>query len=242
MTVETPEGVTMTLPLAGVGSRFFAAGIDLTIQLLLLLAATLLFGWWGVAGDASRGLLAVSAIAIFLVYDVAFEVLAGGRTPGKRWTGLRVVLVGGQPIGFVASSIRNLLRLVDILPGVYLVGITSILATKRNQRLGDIAAGAVVARAPRRGLPAVTAEAPPERAELPAELATWDVSGITPEELATVRAFLERRSTLTDGAREQLANTMAGRLRSRVGGMRPGSTLGDEAFLERLARVKAARG
>jgi uncharacterized RDD family membrane protein YckC len=240
MTIDTPEGVSMTVPLAGVGSRFVAAGIDFTIQVLLFFAASVLFGYYSLFGAASGGVLAVAVFCIFFVYDVAFEVLAGGRTPGKRWTGLRVVLTGGQPIGFVSSAIRNLLRLVDFLPVFYGVGITSILVTKRNQRLGDLAAGAVVARAPRRRTPAVVGV--PEPTELPASLSTWDVSAVTVEELATVRSFLERRESLTWAARTELARTMAERLRPRVGGIAADGELGDEAFLERLAYVKAARG
>ena len=41
---------------------------------------------------------------------------------------------------------RNVLRLIDILPFVYLVGCVSILVTSRNQRLGDLAAGTLVVR------------------------------------------------------------------------------------------------
>jgi hypothetical protein len=71
------------------------------------------------------------------------------------------------------------------------------------------------------------------------------VSAISPEELATVRAFLERRYTLDWGARRELARTMAERLRPRVGGVSAsdpeGDAADDEVFLERVARVKAAR-
>jgi uncharacterized RDD family membrane protein YckC len=242
MSMETPEGVTVTVLLAGVGSRFVSAGIDLTIQIVLAVAAFVAFLGFGVGGGASGGFLAVSLFVIFLVYDVAFEVLNRGRTPGKQWTGLRVVRSGGQPVGFVSSTIRNVLRLVDVLPGAYLVGIVSILATKRNQRLGDLAADTVVARAPRRGPTTAPLEA---AGPLPSALVSWDVSGISPTELATVRAFLERRHDLEWGARKELARTMAERLRPRVGGVAAsgpaGDALDDEAFLERVARVKAAR-
>jgi uncharacterized RDD family membrane protein YckC len=216
MTIETPEGVTMTVPLAGVGSRFIGATIDSLIQFGLLGASAVVFGVWGLAGSASGGAFALSAFLIFFVYDVAFEVLAGGRTPGKRWTGLRVVRVGGQPVGFVASTIRNLLRPIDFLPAMYLVGIVTVLATSRNQRLGDLAAGTVVARAPRRGLPASAPEGP--RAPLPAELAAWDASAVSVEEIGAVRSFLDRRWSLERGARAELAATMADRLRPRVAG------------------------
>jgi uncharacterized RDD family membrane protein YckC len=238
MTIETPEGLTVTVHLAGVGSRFVAAIIDWTIQILLTLAAFVVFVVFGVGGGAGTGLFALATFLVFFVYDVAFEVLAGGRTPGKRWTGLRVVRSGGQPIGFIASTIRNLLRVVDIMPGVYLVGITSILVTKHNQRLGDLAADTVVARAPRKPRPV---SEPVPAGQLPRSLATWDVSAVTADELATVRTFLERRGSLDWGAREELARSMAEQLRPRVGGVPEGAALDDEVFLEQLARVKAAR-
>jgi uncharacterized RDD family membrane protein YckC len=238
MTIETPEGVTMTVHLAGVGSRFVAASIDWTIQILLTLAAFVVFIVFGVGGGVGPGLFALAGFLVFFVYDVAFEVLAGGRTPGKRWTGLRVVRSGGQPIGFIASTIRNLLRIVDIMPGVYLVGITSILATKRNQRLGDLAADTVVARASRKSRRVAE---PVAAGPLPRSLATWDVSAVTAEELATVRTFLDRRGSLDWGARGELARSMAEQLRPRVGGVPEGAALDDEVFLEQLARVKAAR-
>jgi uncharacterized RDD family membrane protein YckC len=237
MVIETPEGVSLTVLLAGVGSRFVGATIDTTIKFALVGAGAVLFLVWGAAGAASGGAFAIVVFLVFFVYDVAFEVLAGGRTPGKRWTGLRVVRTGGQPVGFVASAIRNLLRPIDFLPSLYLVGIASVLLTKRNQRLGDLAAGTVVARAPRR-----TPPPPFHPAARPAPLspthASWDVSAVTAEEIGTVRAFLERRHSLELGARNQLAATMAERLRPRVVGA---PELGNEAFLEQLVLVKGAR-
>ena len=237
MLIDTPEGVTLTVPLAGVGSRFVGATIDSLIQFGLLGAGAVVFLAWGAAGAASGGAFAIVAFLVFFVYDVAFEVLAGGRTPGKRWTGLRVVRAGGQPVGFVASAIRNLLRPIDFLPSLYLVGIASVLVTKRNQRLGDLAAGTVVARAPRRLQPAPfrpAHSAPP----LSGAHTAWDVSAVTAEEIGTVRAFLERRHSLERGARNQIAATMAERLRPRVAGA---PDLSDEAFLEQLVLVKGAR-
>lgn len=238
MMIETPEGLTMTVHLAGVGSRFVAALIDWTIQIVLTAAALVVFVEFGVGGGAATGLFAIATFLVFFVYDVAFEVLAAGRTPGKRWTSLRVVRSSGQPVGFIASAIRNLLRIVDILPGVYLVGITSVLVTRRNQRLGDLAADTVVARAPRKS---GRATEPVTARPLPSSLATWDVSAVSAEELATVRSFLDRRDSLDWGARGELARAMAEQLRPRVGGVPEDPALDDEAFLEQLARVKAAR-
>src|SRR5579859_1276777 len=150
LTLDTPEGVQLELTLAGVGSRFTAALVDYLIQGVILLALGLVLGY-GVGVDPGAGgfALAIFSICFFLVftgYDVSFEVLNAGRTPGKRLNGLRVVRESGAPVTFATSAVRNVLRLIDILPGWYIVGIASILITGRNQRLGDLAAGTVVVR------------------------------------------------------------------------------------------------
>src|SRR5207244_5481193 len=75
-----------------------------------------------------------------------FDVGAARRTRGKLVNGLRVVRIDGSPVTFFTSAVRNVLRLVDILPGMYLVGIAAILVTRQNQRLGDVAAGTLVVR------------------------------------------------------------------------------------------------
>jgi uncharacterized RDD family membrane protein YckC len=240
MTIETPEGVSVTVPLAGVGSRFIAAMIDFAIQATIAIVALVVFVTYGVGGGAGAGIFAIVVFMVFFTYDVAFEVLADGRTPGKRWTGLRVVLADGQPITFVPSSIRNLIRPIDFLPSGYLIGIATILVTKRNQRLGDLAAGTIVERAP---LKSKRPAPPPVIApvELPTSVVAWDVSAISATDIATVRSFLERRASLEWGARTELARTMASRLRPRVGGLSETAPLSDEDFLEQLARVKGAR-
>ena len=100
-------------------------------------------------GFAAFAVMGVTFFSLLFVYPLAFELAAGGRTPGKRWSSLRVVCDNGSPVTFRASALRNLLRLVDMLPGLYLVGAIAIFATRSNQRLGDLAAGTIVVREPR---------------------------------------------------------------------------------------------
>lgn len=236
--IVTPEGVTLDLPLAGVGSRFIACVLDTTIQILLVLGIGLVAGAAPDSGFVAA-LAVVASFAVFIAYDICFETLASGRTPGKRATGLRVVTVGGAPVRFMTSAIRNVLRLVDLLPGVYMVGIIAIVATKRNQRLGDLAAGTLVVRertAASRVAPAWTAAHPPVD---DADIEGWDATGLTGEEVATVRRFLERRTTLVPQARARLAAEIAGRLRPKVA--TPDDDLADETFLERAIAAKRAR-
>lgn len=238
VTIATPEGVELQLTLAGIGSRMIAALIDLTIQggLYLVLALALAAG----SPDAGFGvaLFAVAGFLIVFAYDVAFEVLAAGRTPGKRLAGLRVVRSGGRPVDFVTSAIRNVLRIIDVLPGLYAVGMISVLATRRNQRLGDLAAGTLVVRERLGGRARPAGPAP----FLPpaAGAVAWDVSGVGSGDIATVRSFLARRAELDPAAAERLAADLAARLRPMVAGAP--QNLPPEQFLEQLAAAKAARG
>lgn len=238
--IATPEGIDLELTLAGAGSRFAAALVDSLLQLALSLAlwAVLVLG----IGGYGVALFAVAAFLVGFGYHILFEVLASGRTPGKRWTGLRVVRAGGHPVTFLPSATRNILRLVDWLPAVYIVGCISVLVTKRNQRLGDLAAGTLVIRDQAR----VPVPAPPRllygQATPPAgldNLPAWDVSGITAEELVAVRRFLQRRHELELHARTHLAGQLHDRLRPKTAGV-PAEVTG-ERFLELVARAKAAR-
>jgi uncharacterized RDD family membrane protein YckC len=239
--IATPEGVELELVLAGLASRFMAEIVDAALILLIVGA---MIGVAALAGGTA-GLVIVSVavgglMLISVVYHVAFEVRAGGQTPGKRLNGLRVVMDGGGPIGVRASAIRNLILLLEGPPLLYAPAIVSILATPRNQRLGDLAAGTLVVREPR---------APRRRrgdtsaGELPAisggRFAEWDVSAITQEELATVRTFLVRRPAFTPDARRGLARDLAARLGPKVAGPPPGMT--PEALLEGIAAAKSAR-
>ncbi len=236
LTIDTPEGVPLELTLAGVGSRFASALLDYILQFIILVALALVLSYGAGFSPGSSSLSAafwvVGFFAVFWGYDVAFEVLNSGRTPGKAANGLRVVRESGAPVTFGPSAVRNVIRIIDLLPGTYLVGITSILVTKRNQRVGDLAAGTLVIREARK--------LPPEVLVSPSVQApTWDTSAIDRQDLDTVAAFLARRHELAPGARIQIAAELAGRLRPKVGGAVAGD--GDEMFLERLLAAKRGR-
>lgn len=236
--ISTPEGVDVELPLAGLGSRLAAAVIDLGIQVVLLVALALAIGIplfaTGSAGRLGSYALLAYVVGAFLMlsgYHVLFETLAAGRTPGKRMVGIRVVRATGAPITFRASAVRNLVRLVDqdLTSGV--VGIVSILATRRAQRIGDLAAGTIVVR-DRGDLPATVPLAPP-----PVQAVAWDVGAVTDADLEAVATFLQRRDRLPAPVRERLAREIADRLRPRVVGA--GDALDAEAFLSAVYAIKA---
>jgi uncharacterized RDD family membrane protein YckC len=236
--IATPEGVSLELPLAGLGSRFVALLVDTLLQTLVFVALIVLLAVTDAGGFAASAVVAVAGFTLVFVYPLAFELAAAGRTPGKRWSSLRVVCDDGSPITFRASALRNLLRLVDALPGMYLVGAIAIFATRSNQRLGDLAAGTIVVREPRPGAPGAQPIAPLAEAES-ADLPAWDVSGLSAAELAALRRFLERRHALDVVPRSLLARDLADRLRPRVGGV--GADLAPERFLELVAALRSIR-
>jgi len=228
--------------LAGVGSRFAAALLDYLIQFAIIIALGLVLGLGIGLSPGSNGFAAavwiVLSFLLFVGYDITFEVLAAGRTPGKRANGLRVVREDGSSVTFPISAARNVLRIIDILPGMYLVGIVSILISHRNQRLGDLAAGTLVVRE-RRALPPEPVRLYRAADARAATAPAWDTSAIDDVELAAVRSFLARRHGLTDDARAHLARELTARLQPKVGGGVDADS--PELFLERLVAAKLAR-
>jgi uncharacterized RDD family membrane protein YckC len=243
LTIATPEGVELHLTLAGPASRFVSATVDILIQFALLVCVAIVLGVTGAAGlGVGSGvavlLWAVISFAVITFYDVFFEVFRSGRTPGKRLNGLRVVRVEGHPVNFLTSVIRNIIRPIDFLPSLYLLGAVVILATRKNQRIGDVVAGTLVVR---ERMPPRTPELRlrPLPSPVPPAQTTWDTSRITQEELAAVRQFLERRHDIDGRSRGELATTLAERLRPKVTGA-PADLRGEQ-FLLALVAAKSGR-
>src|SRR6266496_3333003 len=82
-------------------------------------------------------------------YGIVLEWFWRGQTMGKRLLRLRVMDAQGLRLQFSQIVIRNLLRFVDALPALYLVGGIVCLASRRAQRLGDLAANTIVVRNPK---------------------------------------------------------------------------------------------
>lgn len=243
----TPEGVVLEYSLAGVGSRFIAAATDLFIQLAIMgcVLFVLAFALAGV-GAGEGFVIALIAITVFLGtygYDTGFETLRNGQTPGKEILGIRVIRQEGVPVDFKAAAIRNIVYLFDGPLTLWTVGMVSILVTKKNQRLGDIAAGTIVVRE-RTGEdekraaplpPGYERPAPPPEEEAAAPAAPIDFGGLKESDIAIVRQFLDRRRTLDPGARRALATQLAEKVDPLVAGVERGDD--DEAFLETVANA-----
>jgi uncharacterized RDD family membrane protein YckC len=144
--VTTPEGVEFVLYPAGLLVRICAGGIDLCAQGMILLV--LVIGTYLAAlGDRAFTGTWLTMILMFGVdwfYHVAFELLGGGQSPGKRIFGLRVVQSDGSPVTPGASLLRNLLRFADTFMFLYLIVLVCMAASRGFRRLGDWAADTLV--------------------------------------------------------------------------------------------------
>ncbi|HEX6349196.1 MAG TPA: RDD family protein [Candidatus Dormibacteraeota bacterium] len=252
LVVTTPERVRFDYQLAGPGSRFLAQLIDFPLQVIALLLAFLV--GLGVGSLTGNGLvsevlaLAFGFLTIWGYYPV-IETLWGGQTLGKHVFGLRVVGDRGEPIGWVQALVRNLVRLVDFMPGLYGIGLVVLFLNGRGKRLGDLAAGTVVVRE-KGGVSLARLVARSELGEQRYGALTAGAGEVTPQERTALRqldpelrGFLEayaiRRPGLEPWRRAQLAERAAPALARLLPEVV--ATSGPLAALDRLADLVGSR-
>ncbi|MGH9396216.1 MAG: RDD family protein [Terriglobia bacterium] len=230
--IETPEQISLEFPLAGIGSRFLALSIDTLIQLgamVVLVALGMYLVFPGVVSSHHTGLWKAAALLLmfFVIefgYFAFFEAVWNGQTPGKRTINLRVITDSGQPITAYDSVARNLLRIVDSIPGIYAVGIITVLLSSQSRRLGDYVAGTVVVRE----VPLAKAEAsaawqPAQPAqkdkkdERETPLSGCDISRLSAGKFQLIEAFLARREQLPANLRRSMAREITARVAPELG-------------------------
>lgn len=241
---------------AGIGSRFVALLVDYLIWLATLLALIFLISLIDPSLSHFTQLGKKWATAVFILipfllywgYFTLFEAFWNGRTPGKRLVKIRVIQCSGRGIGLFESMTRNFLRIVDQFPVVYGVGVLSILLTRQNQRLGDLAAGTLVVhereRLPERATVAgartltagvFEAQGPREPKAGSPVLSPESVRRLGIADLEVLEGFLARRFDLGLETRAVLADRIAGAICSKTGTALPAG-LSTETFLEETAR------
>ena len=239
--VETADHVVLRYDLAGGGNRGFAALVDFLIATLIFVGALYVFGtvatWIGFeAASLWAGIGILLTFAIAWSYFILFEWIGNGQTLGKRMFGLRVIADDGAPAGFTAVLVRNLVRVVDFLPGFYGVGLLAIVVSSRSQRLGDLAAGTFVVRAPRPELDYFSLRtATPLGAGAQVEIRV-----LPGEAQRLVREFVAREAKLAPDHRARVAKQLADRLRPYARDVDPG--LNDVEFIRAIARSLRASG
>lgn len=218
-TIRTVEGVEFSLPLATPVSRALAWGMDAFIVLMLLF--TLSQGLVMVAlisRDLAESILLFGLFIVPQVYNLGFEWFWRGQTPGKRVMHLRVVDASGFKLRPSQIVLRNVLRFVDGLPALNLLGGIVCFWNRRFQRLGDIASNTLVIRVPKIQAPnlAVLPEFADNSFRKYPHLAARLRQKIPMVEAELALQALARRQELLPNARVELFFNIARLFQSRV--------------------------
>lgn len=249
--VETPEHFELRFQLAGIGSRFLAYLIDRFVQLAVILSLILLMiltlymvgrspivGKW-LATEAHR--LGAWILAVFVLvegvisagYFMLFEYFWNGTTPGKRSQSIRVIRANGRPVTLIEAMLRNILRFVDILGGLYPLGLVVMFLDSRNRRLGDLTAGTLVVEDSAPSAP-VTETQVAESAPVDVEFRKA-VAALSNRDYALLTKFLARRDEMDPNSRRQITRHVY----SRVFGGLPSQSRSPEQLEQDLIAAEA---
>ena len=219
LVILTPEGIRFTQRLAGPVTRFLAFAIDLAaITLVSGIFSQLLSLAAVVSPDF---VLAARTICYFVVtvgYSMLLEWAWRGQTVGKRVLKIRVVDGEGFRLRPTQIVIRNLLRVIDLLPAFYGIGGVSCVLSPKYQRLGDIAANTIVIYTAPEKIPDLellfsgTHNSLRNHAHLAAQLR----KSISPDEARLTLEAITRRAELEPNSRLELFRQLAQHLRSIV--------------------------
>ena len=205
VTLQSITGVDVELRIAGAGSRSYAFVIDWHIRFVLALA------WWIVASLVYAGQLSLldrgtwedggytlsvllPMAVIYFGYHPILEIAMRGSTPGKRMAGVRIVTRTGDIPGPGALLLRNVFRLIDSMPFVYLVGLLCVMFTAQHVRIGDLAAGTLLII---------------DRDESARSFARLTPTGnLDPQATDLIHELLERWNALDDETRANIARSL----------------------------------
>ncbi len=278
LNVETPELVELRFPVAGIGSRFLAQLIDVLLIFVFYVLVGIVVAI-AASGGASAGavdhlstagkwfvagIIFVNFVLLWGYFSL-FEGLWHGQTPGKHWMKLRVIKDSGRAITLFEAMARNLLRVVDVFPTMYLVGVIAMLCNRSQKRVGDLVAGTIVVHERRDEQPlmthhqsrtftanvfeetpvvgrlkpmiAATETAPGAEVSLPADA----IARMRNDDLHLIDTFFSRALDLSVERREVLAERVATTICAKMGVERPAG-IDSERLLEAVAYRMRGQG
>lgn len=235
--VTTPEGFTFPLQIAGVGSRLIAAVIDIALVYVIEIAvlavfASALFASGSVGGGSITVFVLLSSVSVAILfgYWAFFDIKREGQTPGRKLCSLQVVSLDARPPTLQATTIRTLMRFLDMFPPI---GLWAMLVSPLNQRLGDTVAGTIVIRLPRPQRPIVTSGA--------MKLVKYvDSARVTDAGYRLAKEYISRRTTLNSTARATVRTELTELLRPAL--IQPRQIQGDDLIVAAIVASERSRG
>jgi len=227
--IKTPEFVSLQFRLAGLGSRAAAMIIDqilltivnmgLIFGLVFMMESNLLM-----VGDSAGWFAAIWLLALFAInfgYFLVSEYFFNGKTIGKNIIGIRVIQENGHSITILSAIIRNLLRVIDMLPASYFLGMLLVFLNSKHKRLGDMAAGTIViheGKAKRQKKSPLVKEI--ERRQLDMDsihLDEWTMNSFGKKEYDLLKTYSYKLLEMPEDRQSQLTREMAAILFPKIG-------------------------
>ncbi len=150
LSINTTQNVNINFTAASVGDRIFAQLLDILVMIAYAVVVGVLLDITGLSTtiEAMDTWSVMGAYVIIyspiMFYTIVQESLWEGQTIGKRIMKTKVIKLDGYQAGFGDYLIRWLFRLVEILIGYGIIALIAVIASKKSQRLGDMAAGTAV--------------------------------------------------------------------------------------------------
>jgi len=151
LSINTTQNVNINFTAASIGERILAFLIDFAIQIAYLITV-----YWGIFAILEFGdvvdqwdkwsQIAIQSIIMLplMFYTLTLESIFEGQTFGKKLLKIKVVKIDGYQASFGDYLIRWLFRLIDIYTNSGVIGLITIVVSKKAQRLGDMSAGTAV--------------------------------------------------------------------------------------------------
>jgi uncharacterized RDD family membrane protein YckC len=231
---ETPENIELSFTMAGLGTRFMAWFADNVLMIISMIILFILLALGGIVTDslltsvedgfanAEDGPQAtVYLIGLFIMvwglgsffYFGIFELFMRGQTPGKRMSRIRVVKSDGFSLDAVSILVRNIFRVLDHIPVLWIVP----LASSSGLRFGDMVAGTIVIQDEVTTLATVREELTSRpAAEAQFRFTPTMLKELRPSDVAAVEQLLERWQDLAVARRNELRNLIVEGLTKRL--------------------------
>jgi len=264
---ETPENIQIAYQQAGLGTRFLAWFTDMLLLFLMGVGVFLLLicggliaeqtiqdllqpledmaGGGGGADDEAGPAVFSWALGMFILlmglgsffYFGMSELLLRGQTIGKRMSKIRVVKADGFALDGVGILVRNIFRVVDQIPVMWIVPLLSA----RGQRFGDMVSGTLVVQDQVEELAGVRERLSARKAA--DALFRFDaglLKKLQPSDFESVERILERWPEVSLQQRDQLLDTIIPALTTRLD-MEPPGLHDRQRFLEELLAAEYRR-
>lgn len=147
--VNTSQNVNLNFAVASIGERMLAFGIDMAIKIAYIILLVIIenfiipFSKFTTDPWAYQALIAILLLP-FIFYTLVSELIMEGQTLGKKIVKIKVIKIDGYQANFGDYLMRWVFRIIDVFSNGGAVGLITMISSKHNQRLGDLATGTAV--------------------------------------------------------------------------------------------------